>query len=300
MKNNSIYHNDAVPNTTKARVKEFLESKYSWWSRNKFIIMLTLVMSVMDGLVLYSVFDKAMMQSWYMGIVMAFGISVVLNLIPIFVSKFVHRAIYKTHKHAKLLAGTAIAAFLILYGATVYLRFAYQDMYGDVEETSITNTLTSDDTQDVEEDNGKEARSRAIVVLLAIEPLATSICGFVLSFLSDDELEREIEILEVQIADLEYEIAWKKAGIAAMAERNERLEMELTLEEEMYESEKKRLIAWGEVFKARSRQLLAMSLRDPEAISALSFEMDFNNSSTGSQLYQYPKAGEPLQVLASN
>ncbi len=297
MKNNNIYHNDAVPNTTKERVKEFLESKYSWWSRNRFIIMLTLVMSVMDGLVLYSVFDKAMMQSWYMGIVMAFGISVVLNLIPIFVSKFVHRAIYKTHKHAKLLAGTAIAAFLILYGATVYLRFAYQDMYGDVEETSITNTLTSDDTQDVEEDNGKEARSRAIVVLLAIEPLATSICGFVLSFLSDDELEREIEILEVQIADLEYEIAWKKAGIASMKDKDTRLNLELALDEEILAGEKNTVIAKGEALKARAREILAMALRDPESISKLSFQLSFEDPQGKSNLYEYPAGTESIHAV---
>ena len=296
MKNN-IYHNDAVPNTTKERVKEFLESKYSWWSRNRFIIMLTLVMSVMDGLVLYSVFDKAMMQSWYMGIVMAFGISVVLNLIPIFVSKFVHRAIYKTHKHAKLLAGTAIAAFLILYGATVYLRFAYQDMYGDVEETSITNTLTSDDTQDIEEDNGKEARSRAIVVLLAIEPLATSICGFVLSFLSDDELEREIEILEVQIADLEYEIAWKKAGIASMKDKDTRLNLELALDEEILAGEKNTVIAKGEALKARAREILAMALRDPESISKLSFQLSFEEPQGKSNLYEYPAGTESIHAV---
>ncbi len=297
MKNNNIYHNDAVPNTTKERVKEFLESKYSWWSRNRFIIMLTLVMSVMDGLVLYSVFDKAMMQSWYMGIVMAFGISVVLNLIPIFVSKFVHRAIYKTHKHAKLLAGTAIAAFLILYGATVYLRFAYQDMYGDVEETSITNTLTSDDTQDIEEDNGKEARSRAIVVLLAIEPLATSICGFVLSFLSDDELEREIEILEVQIADLEYEIAWKKAGIASMKDKDTRLNLELALDEEILAGEKNTVIAKGEALKARAREILAMALRDPESISKLSFQLSFEDPQGKSNLYEYPAGTESIHAV---
>lgn len=297
MKNNNIYHNDAVPNTTKERVKEFLESKYSWWSRNRFIIMLTLVMSVMDGLVLYSVFDKAMMQSWYMGIVMAFGISVVLNLIPIFVSKFVHRAIYKTHKHAKLLAGTAIAAFLILYGATVYLRFAYQDMYGDVEETSITNTLTSDDTQDIEEDNGKEARSRAIVVLLAIEPLATSICGFVLSFLSDDELEREIEILEVQIADLEYEIAWKKAGIASMKDKDTRLNLELALDEEILTGEKNTVIAKGEALKARAREILAMALRDPESISKLSFQLSFEEPQGKSNLYEYPAGTESIHAV---
>ena len=297
MKNNNIYHNDAVPNTTKERVKEFLESKYSWWSRNRFIIMLTLVMSIMDGLVLYSVFDKAMMQSWYMGIVMAFGISVVLNLIPIFVSKFVHRAIYKTHKHAKLLAGTAIAAFLILYGATVYLRFAYQDMYGDVEETSITNTLTSDDTQDIEEDNGKEARSRAIVVLLAIEPLATSICGFVLSFLSDDELEREIEILEVQIADLEYEIAWKKAGIASMKDKDTRLNLELALDEEILAGEKNTVIAKGEALKARAREILAMALRDPESISKLSFQLSFEEPQGKSNLYEYPAGTESIHAV---
>ena len=300
MKTKTIYNNESMPNTTSLRLDEAHKVKYSWWSKPLFIIILTAILSTMDGLVLYSVFDIAMTQAWYMGIIMAFGIAVILNLIPIFEGKFVHRAIYRSYNYSLVLAVTALVAFLLLYGGTVYLRFTYEDMYGDTEQVSITNTLTSDGADNSSFDEEKHSRSRAIVILLALEPLATSICGFVLSYLSDDELEREIETTETQISDLNYEIAWKKAGIAAMAERNERLEMELTLEEEMYESEKKRLIAWGEVFKARSRQLLAMSLRDPEAISALSFEMDFNNSSTGSQLYQYPKAGEPLQVLASN
>ena len=243
---NRYYHSESMPNTTKERVVQFHRSKYSWWSGNKFIIALTLILSGMDGLVLYSVFDRAITQSWYMGIVMAFGISVVLNLIPIFVSKFVHRAIYKSHNYSKTLAVTAIIAFLILYGGTVYLRFAYQDMYGDVENVSLTNTLTSDDGESITNDDGKESRSRAIVILLAIEPLATSICGFVLSFLSDDELMRGIETLEEQIADLKYEIAWKKAGIASMKDKNTRLNMELSLDEEILEGEKNSVRAQGE------------------------------------------------------
>ncbi len=299
MTKRQYYYRESMPNTTKERVLQLIATIYSWWSRYQVIIVLTLVLSGMDGLVLYSVLDKAMTQAWYMGIIMAFGISVVLNLIPIFESKFVHRAIYKTHKYSKTLAVTAIVAFFILYAGTVYLRFAYEDMYGDVEEVSLTNNLVSESVQSSDDGDKKAARSRAIVVLLAIEPLATSICGFVLSFISDDELRRQIETLEEQIADLEYEIAWKKAAIASMKDKEVRLNMELSLDKAILLSEKDCVRAMGEALKARAREILAMFMKDPASISKLSFQMNFKNTEPEIKMYEYPTVNENLTVVAN-
>lgn len=293
-----------IPNTTRDRMTQLFQSKHALWTKPGFIAFFTISLGCMDGLVLYTLFDRAMTQAWFMGYLMSFGVSIFLNLIPIFTSRLVHRAIYNTHKHSLVFAAILITAFLILYGATVYLRFAYEDMYGDVEVISLTNALTSEDDEDLVVDDKKSVRSRAIVILLAIEPLATSICGFVLAFLSDDELEREYETLEIQITELENEIAYDKAGIETMIESEELTNMKLALDKQIFECEKSRILKKGDVAMALARDYLEMKLNDPAAISHLSFDMHIDDEiSCSTKMYEYPTAdseNENLYVVNEN
>lgn len=80
-----------------------------------------------------------------MSIVMAFGVAVVLNILPLVIAKFLHGAIYKTTKHGLTMFAVFVAGFLLVYGGTVYLRFAYSDMY-EQENQSMTleNTVSEE------------------------------------------------------------------------------------------------------------------------------------------------------------
>ena len=122
-----------------------------------------------------------------MSIVMAFGVAVVLNILPLVIAKFLHGAIYKTTKHGLTMFAVFVAGFLLVYGGTVYLRFAYSDMY-EQENQSMTleNTVSEEKvengTENVQEISEKRRKSMAVVTLLSISPLITSL---ILSILVD-------------------------------------------------------------------------------------------------------------------
>ena len=249
-------------------VKEGHHCDRSWWSVPAFIVVLTLVFSFMDMLVLYSIMDKAMMQSKLMGIVMALGVAFVLNMIPIFCAKFVHQAIYKIRRYAWILTILSLSGFIILYIATVILRFAYHDMYGASGAGQLINTVAADASNMAQ--SGDTSKGYAVVILLCIEPLATSICNFVISYLSDDPVRKEKETLEMQITEEDGRIAILTAKLATM-ERN--VEQELSIDEDQMWAAISECIAIGDILKAKARLYLAEYLADPQATTRLSHEL---------------------------
>ena len=297
MSDKKTYYNDAMPNTTEERTKEAQKAIVAWWCKVAVCIIILSLMSGMDGLSLYDIMDKAMTQSWYMGIVLSVGISVVINLIPTILGIFVHRAIYKTHKYSKTLAAIGVVAFIVMMGATINLRYSYADYYGDVEEAGLTNTITID-TEDVTiKDSGKSRRSNAIVLLLSLENLATSICCFILGYVSYDELKKLVEVLERQEAQLEYEIAIIKTENEIEHDVTSRIEMELEFDSEMLAREIESVRAKELLAMAISRERLAMYLQNPEAISKLSFQLDFEDESGETGMYEYPVSSGGLHVV---
>lgn len=117
--------------------KKFQKTGMPWWSNEKANLLLVPIFSAMDGTVLYSIMEECFLQSALMSIVMAFGVAVVLNILPLVIAKFLHGAIYKTTKHGLTMFAVFVAGFLLVYGGTVYLRFAYSDMY-EQENQSMT------------------------------------------------------------------------------------------------------------------------------------------------------------------
>ena len=135
-----------------------------WWSNGKANLLLVPIFSAMDGTVLYSIMEECFLQSALMSIVMSFGVAVVLNVLPLVIAKFLHGAIYKTTKHGLTMFAVFVAGFLLVYGGTVYLRFAYSDMY-EQENQSMTleNTVSEEKvengTENVQEISEKRRKS---------------------------------------------------------------------------------------------------------------------------------------------
>jgi cell division protein FtsL len=177
--------------------KKFQKTGMPWWSNEKANLLLVPIFSAMDGTVLYSIMEECFLQSALMSIVMAFGVAVVLNILPLVIAKFLHGAIYKTTKHGLTMFAVFVAGFLLVYGGTVYLRFAYSDMY-EQENQSMTleNTVSEEKvengTENVQEISEKRRKSMAVVTLLSISPLITSLLGFAIAYVSDDEIRRKV------------------------------------------------------------------------------------------------------------
>lgn len=241
------------------------KSEFAWWSTPAFIIFLTISMSVLDALVLYDIMDQAMTQAEYMGKIVSFGVALVLNMIPILIAKFAHQAIYKIKKYALVWAVVGITAFVILFSATVMLRFAYQDRYGEGDSYHITNEMSL--TEEVEQTDGVDPKGLAVVILLSVEPLVTSVVNFCLAFISDDELRKKIWQLRKRRLELAEAKAELRAYLSTAEDPEEWSEKTLRHDEELKMACEEAIRDRGDILKARARFYLAEYLKDPESVS---------------------------------
>ena len=244
------------------------DSDFAWWSTPAFIIFLTISMSVLDALVLFDILDQAMTQSEYMGKVVSFGVALVLNMIPILVAKFAHQAIYGIKKHAIVWVILLITVFMLLFSATVLLRFSYQDSYGTASEMHIMNEMveTKDDYQQTEGD----MKGIAVVILLSLEPLVTSVVNFFLAFVSDDELRKRINHQKKRVLELNAEERDLKAFLAAAEDPEEWRQRNIEQDFERKEACSKDINDRGDILKAYARNILAEMLGDAESVSYVS------------------------------
>ncbi len=273
------------------------KAKESWWYNQRFLIFETIAFSVADGLFLYTVFDKAMLQSMYLGVIMAFSFSMLLNMIPIYAARFVCQAVYKTTPHAGLFAVITIVVFFMLYGSTVYLRIAYHDMYGQSSAVALTNTLDDSSSGEVIEDDVQDMRSYAVVILLSIEPLATSVCNFVISYLSENEAMKERNALSLLLLKLLDKRARCRAALKAM---DREVQTELDMDMKRKEAAVALAMAIGLRLKAEARSYLAMYLKDPASISRLSHELYTNDNSDSCTVYEYPQLVESCEDISES
>ena len=241
----------------------------AWWASPGVILFLTISFSILDGLVLYDIMDAVMLQMALLGMIVAYGIALVLNIIPLVVAQLVHQAIYGLKRHAWKLAALMLAAFLVLFSGTVYLRFAFSERYEPDSSTgSLVNTVeTGAQTQaDPEQEEQNKAQANAVVLLLSVEPLATSLVNFLLAYLSDDELRARINRLRLRRLELLESISDLQA---AQANLQQSCRNHLSLDEERYRAAQRVLDDRCTVLRTRARLLLAEHLADPNSTSRL-------------------------------
>ena len=158
-----------------------------WWTKNWFVIGFTIFMTAMDFGVLYSVLDMAVTQSQILGILLSIGIAFLLNFIPLLAARSFSQTIYGIKREAPMVLVISILSFLVLYSSTVVLRFAFRDMYGGSDGGQLVNTMESVAVNTTDIDDQK---SIAMVLLLSVEPLVTSIAVFILGFFSSVEVKK--------------------------------------------------------------------------------------------------------------
>lgn len=242
-----------------------------WWATSKANLILVPIFSIMDGMVLFSIFDACLTQSAAMGIVMAFGVAVVLNVLPLIIAKFAHQAIYKTKRQALTMLLICMTGFFLIFGGTVVLRFAYSDMYEtESQSVQLENTVSNETTTETESDDNSKNKSIAVVILLSLSPLVTSIIGFGIAFVSDDEVRRRFEYHERRDIELDEAISDLEAAIETM---NSDVERDIKLDEDSMNAAIEEIIARADTLKALARHYLAEYLADPRATSKLSAEM---------------------------
>lgn len=269
--------NQRVSYTDRKKDKESVQhAGKPWWSGGKANLILVPIFSAMDGMVLYSIFDECLTQSVLMGIIMAFGVAVVLNILPLVIAYFVHIALDKRGKHPVLMMSIFIAGFIFIYLGTVILRFSYSDMYGqDYQSVQLDNAVANEQPDnELNKSETTNSKGLAVVLLLSISPLITSILGFGIAFVGDDPTRKEIETLETKIVEVEEKICDTESAIVQLeAVISEGIDKEIELDESAMLVAIDEVLARGDVLKALARQYLAEYCENPSAISKLSQEM---------------------------
>ena len=244
------------------------KSEEHWWTHQVFVIIFTGVLALADFSVLYSILDMAMTQAWYLGLLLSIVVAFLLNFIPLVIAKNYFRAIYKLRRMALFWLIASIITFFLLYGATVYFRFAYRDIYGGDTGTQLVNNLES---VTVRADTVDSEKSLGTVVLLSLEPLVTSLLALFLGLFSSDEvklkrykLRRMITQLDESIAELEASVSCRKRTEQEELDTDERL-MQLAVQD---------VGARAAGMRSAARQYLTEFLKDPSSITVLSHELD--------------------------
>ena len=239
----------------------------SWMDRSVFVIAASIVLAAMDGVVLWSVMDKAMVEDWRIGLALSIGLSFVLNALPMIAAYCCYDAIYRTGRMPRILCGICIFAFLVLYTGTVILRLAFKDMYTGFEAAKLVNLAGDQGVQETAD----TFKQNAIILLLSVEPLATSLTAFVLTFISEKRLQKQIEHKELRLHELDEAIAELEAAQATM---DADLEEELDMDEELMNTVILDIRARADVLKSTARLYLTEYLSDPASITRLSHELD--------------------------
>ena len=239
-----------------------------WWTKTWFVIGFTVVLAAMDFGVLYSVLDMAVTQSQILGILLSVGIAFLLNFIPLLAAKSFFQTIYRIKRGAPMVLAISILIFLVLYSITVVLRFAYRNMYGGSDGGQLINTMESVAVNTTDVDDQK---SIATVLLLSVEPLATSIAAFILGFFSSDEVKKRRHKLKRMITQLDESIDELEAAVECQVISEVE---EVDSDERLMQSAVQDIKARSNVLRSQARLFLARYLQNPSSITVLSHELD--------------------------
>jgi len=249
-----------------------------WWGASPVLIGITVVLAALDAVVLFSLLDVAITQAEWMGIAVSFGVALILNFLPLVIAGNLQKAIYRLERFALAKAVLGITAFVLLFSTTVVLRFAYKDMYGaETQAAALVSTVgEAAQTEEIPEteDNSK---GMATIILLSVEPLITSILGFLLAFFNSDPLKAKINHLRKRRLELMEAQGDLMAAVSNMDCEKEQL---LQLDEERYQAARGLVCARCDQLRAEARFLLSEHLREPSAISRLSEQTITGTSET--------------------
>ncbi|MBE6013739.1 MAG: hypothetical protein E7241_00020 [Lachnospiraceae bacterium] len=253
---------------SKGYLKKEKTSDKSILSRSYVYIPLAIALSCVDAIVLYSITNISMQQSAIMGWLMALVVSIVLNVIPLIMAKYIHHIIYKTRQHAVIALSALAVAFTVVFLATVGLRFQYKEMYGEGSVEKIVNTVETNESTQEEETHDEKAM--AVFWLLTLEPLGTSVMNLFLGLMGDNDIKKRIYSLQERIIELQSDKIYCEAALAEMDVDIERM---MDIDQEKSQIMKERIYSLQDTLKAVARQVLAEELGDPTSISTICGEM---------------------------
>ncbi len=244
---------------------KIMNIEQAWWQKTPIIISLTLILSAMDAMTLYTVFDTVMVESQFIGIMYTFGIALLLNFIPLILGKLLKDYFYKRNGTKLWSVIVLSVVFMVLFTIVFWLRFETRELNFSGFESSMTSTVNgtiSDSQADI-----NDTVSISLACLLGISPLITSIVNLYLGYMSTDPLKQEI----AQRKDYALMLAERQGYLIACKKELESFSIENLeiLEEGCKDSYLKKIKADEERLKILARLKLAEALKNAGEITTV-------------------------------
>lgn len=238
----------------------------TWWQSTPVIIFLVVSLSLLDAATLFNVLDTVMVENALIGKLMTGGLALTLNFLPLIGGYLLRERYYDRSRVSNFSLAALLATFLLLWGATVYLRFETKELnFSGMESTMVNTVGTQTAGPDGETSDGV---ANALTFLLAVMPLVTSIVNLYLGFISDDPVKKRINKLRMRCLELEAMEAELMAAENEMCQ--DRIGKLLLLNEDRYRAAVRKTRSRFEGIAAFTRFWLAQYLEDPASISKLS------------------------------
>ena len=230
-----------------------------------------------DTFTLWTVVDLMLTQQPAMTIVITVTVAAVINIAPMLAASYLKND--EAKRGSKIAVCTALAClFAVLFVSTFSLRIASQEqLYGSSSELNISIQTGGQQTEMIEDEEFKPTTAQNVLaILLGLEPLATSVCTFVVTYEFSEKRKRR-HLYELQIIKLKEEV------IRYEAMREElKSDMEFDLDEydkALFEEFKASIRQLGENAKVHARRRLCETVGTPEGVSQL-MEADYRKSQT--------------------
>ena len=234
---------------------------------------------VMDHNFLYSLLTQTFK---FMGnnsaVIMAYGVTFLLNFIPVQLGENYLEAKYRLRKGAVLSSVFCIVLWLMLFVPVAGMRFSRMNENKSQSVSSVvvvnhaaSQESTQEDAEVIKEEDGFDTEAFFNTLLLSLEPMVSSGFVFVLSLKSrGNVIDREIMFLEEELAKKRAELSGLEAARESMDADFERNTERIVREDSsLYEHEILILKEEADVLKTTARQMLAAHLADPDSTDQL-------------------------------
>ena len=235
----------------------------AWWTKDIILISLVILLSSLDAVTLYTVFEAVMYESQIVCLVLTIGCAISLNFIPLVLARFIHYYRYRMNGVKVWMLIALCVVFLLLFFCSFYLRWETRGLsFSGMESSMVDITGQSDSVSSV---NADDSEAIAVTILLGILPGITSAINLALGYINDDPVRRKIDRLKQYHYELQ---AQRDTMMAASMELDQDWEARLNaLDQERVGTTIEHILATGEQIKAFARLALAMKLGDAPSMN---------------------------------
>lgn len=253
--------------TTRAGRENKLARADNLYSSSYIGFVLTIMFIAIDSFCCYSCWNAAQTQSMTMNILMTVGCALTLDLPPMFCAYALKK--YKQgllpKKTAMIITGGGIAVVALVICGYFAFRIVTKDLiFDNASSGAITNAVA------VSADTSQSSNSNLFPAIYSgILPLATSITGFIVTYLTVDPIKDRIHKLRKAKITTEANISDLKMAIAEAEDASSYSDYLIAREDDLYTHFLDELEAQKIVLKQIARVVIMEKISNPDAVSEL-------------------------------